>query len=83
MRYQIITYSDDIGADEKLEYKTIGEAIKAAKEYLKEHEAVYIYDHVLNSVRHAFNTIPTYRIFSKNVSFNNCRCHINSKTFLY
>ena len=35
-RYQIVTYCYDCGSDDKLEYKTIKEAIKEAKKYLSD-----------------------------------------------
>ncbi len=57
-RYQIITYDTDYGDDEKLEYKTIKEALKAVKEYLKEYECAFVYDKKKKTVRHAFNTFP-------------------------
>ena len=40
-RYQIITYSEDSGADEKREYKTIKEAEQAAREYKYHSDGYY------------------------------------------
>jgi len=33
-RYQVITYSEDCGEDEKLEYQTLAMAIRSAKGYI-------------------------------------------------
>ena len=82
-RYQIITYSYDIGADEKMDYNTIAEAITAVKEYLKDQDSAFIYDRVQKAVRHAFNAYPSHSLFSNYVSFTNCKCHYGSKTYLY
>lgn len=46
LRYQVVTYSDDSGEDEKLSYTTYKDAINGAKEFVKDeyYETVAIYD---------------------------------------
>lgn len=44
LRYQVITWSDDIGADERMDYKTKAEAVKAARAYKGHEEYAAVYD---------------------------------------
>lgn len=74
MRYQIIKYDYDIGADEGMDYRTMKEAIKAAKKLLIEYHSIFIYDYQKKAVRHAFNGIPD-NIFSKDVDTTNTIYH--------
>lgn len=73
-RYQICTYSDDIGSDDGMDYPTIGEAMKHIKEYLKREQAVFIYDRVKESIRHAWNRSPV-GIFTTWVDVRHCIMH--------
>ena len=73
-RYLIITRSHDVGTDEKMDYCTIGEAMKAVAIYKKRYEEVFIYDYLQNSVRHAFGGFPT-SVFAKDVHTENCIYH--------
>ncbi len=76
-RYQIVTYCYDCGSDDKLEYKTIKEAIKEAKKYLSDGwDKVFIYDRIKRSVRHAFNGVPD-GIFSDDVDISHAILHWN------
>lgn len=65
-RYQIIKCDPDIGVDEGMNYKTIAEAMAAAKELSKEYASIFIYDYKTRSVIHAFNGTPD-GVFSKDV----------------
>lgn len=44
MRYQVVTHSFDIGTDEKFDYSTKAEAVKAARGYRKSEEYAAVYD---------------------------------------
>ena len=44
MRYQVVTYSQDIGSDEKMDYPKLTEAIKAAEKYKGKEEYAAVYD---------------------------------------
>ena len=44
MRYQVVTHSFDIGADEKFDYSTKAEAVKAARGYRKTEDYAAVYD---------------------------------------
>lgn len=68
-RYQIITYHEDCGLDEKQENDYILNIHKLAKAYLKEgYQEVYIYDYKYNRIAYAYNVyyVPSH-YFSKNV----------------
>ena len=73
-RYLIVKYSSDCGSDDGMDYNTIQEAIKAAKQLLKEWESIFIYDYQKRAVRHAFNGIPD-SIFSKDVDVTHTIYH--------
>ena len=59
-RYQVVTYSHDIGADERRDYGTMAEAVKAARGWLRSEEAAYVYDTKRGTVRHAWKLPPEY-----------------------
>ncbi len=74
-RYQIVKYADDIGADEGMDFVTMKEAITEAKRLLKDYESIFIYDYKLKSCRHAFNGLPSNRIFANWVNTKNTIYH--------
>ena len=37
-RYLVVTYSRDIGSDERLDYSTMRDAIRAARQHLREED---------------------------------------------
>lgn len=41
--YQVVTYSSDVGSDEKMDYDYFVDAVKAAKKYRKEEEYAAVY----------------------------------------
>ena len=43
-RYQVVTWSDDIGADERMDYTTKADAVKAARSYKSTEEYAAVYD---------------------------------------
>ena len=43
-RYQVVTYSSDIGSDEHMDFSRLSEAIKDAKRYRKTEEYAAVYD---------------------------------------
>ena len=54
-RYQVVTYSSDIGTDEKMDFDRMSDAIKEARRWLSREEASYVYDQQKHIVRHAFH----------------------------
>ena len=44
-RYQVVTWSWDIGSDEHMDYSKFNEAYRAARKYLGTEEYAAIYDH--------------------------------------
>lgn len=60
MRYEIVTWCRECGADEKQDYRTIKEARKAALEYLEEYPAVAIYDYKKGLVAEYYNNFPLF-----------------------
>lgn len=43
-RYQVVTYSRDIGSDEHMDYPTLKQAVREAKKYRKSEEFAAVYD---------------------------------------
>lgn len=41
--YQVVTYSSDIGSDEKMDYDCFVDAVKAAQRFRKEEEYAAVY----------------------------------------
>lgn len=69
MRYQVIIYSDEYGADERQEFPRKADALKCAKAYAKEPDisSVYIYDFRLNAAQRVAG-FPLSRVFSPDVT---------------
>lgn len=44
-RYQVVTYSRDIGSDEHMDYPTLKQAVREAKKYRKSEEFAAVYDY--------------------------------------
>ena len=44
-RYQVVTYSRDIGSDERMDYLTLKQAVREAKKYRKSEEFAAVYDY--------------------------------------
>lgn len=57
-RYQVATYSSDIGADDKMDFDRMSDAIKEARRWLSIEEASFVYDQQKRIVRHAFRGSP-------------------------
>lgn len=43
-RYQVVTWSYDIGSDERMDFTTLAEAVKEAKSYQDSEEYAAVYD---------------------------------------
>lgn len=43
-RYQVVTYSRDIGSNERMDYLTLKQAVREAKKYRKSEEFAAVYD---------------------------------------
>ena len=56
IRYQVVTWSSDIGSDEKMDFATFAEAKKEANRYRKTEEYAAIYDYVTKTARVIFGT---------------------------
>ena len=65
-RYQIVTYSHDIGADEKQETTTLKAAHQLVYAYLTEghYDGACIYDHLKKRVAAVYNDFDQERIIS-------------------
>lgn len=44
-RYQVVTYSSDIGSDGKMDFSRFSDAVMDAKKYRKTEEYAAVYDH--------------------------------------
>lgn len=73
--HQVITYSGDIGSDEKLEYETLSEAIREGKEYLKSEAEFYeggwegfgVFNLKTKKIEHTEGYFPIDRIFTEEI----------------
>ncbi|MCR5252581.1 MAG: Eco57I restriction-modification methylase domain-containing protein [Treponema sp.] len=67
--YQVITYSDDIGADEKPEYSTLKEAKESGKLYMQdeEQEGFGVFNLETKKIEYTYGNFPVKEIFSEDV----------------
>lgn len=72
-RYQVCTWSSDIGADDKMDFSTKSEAIKEARKYKKSEEYSAVYDHETNTAFVVFGNpfSPVFREYVK-VFYKEC-----------
>ena len=75
--HQLITYDQDTGTDEKLEYSTLSEALKAGKEFLKNWEldkadnGFVVFNKETKQIESTFGYFPVEETFSKEVLLAN------------
>lgn len=67
MRYQVVTYSYDIGSDEKKDYPKLTKAIKEAEKYKGKEEYAAVYDRETNLAFLVFGDIETH-VFNDSVN---------------
>jgi hypothetical protein len=62
-QFQVVTYSNDIGADEKMDFDGFQSALKEAKKYRKTEEYAAIYDRFMKVAFVVFGDIsaPVFR----------------------
>lgn len=65
-QYQVVTYSNDIGADEKMDFDGFQSALKEAKKYRKTEEYAAIYDNFFKIAFLVFGDIQA-PVFNDNV----------------
>lgn len=65
-RYQVVTYSDDCGADEKMDFNTLSEAFNDAIGYQGKEDAAAVYDHQSGVAYSVFGLVGSY-MFSDSV----------------
>ena len=66
-RYQVVTYSSDIGSDEKMDFSRFSEAVRDAKKYRKTEEYAAVYDRITKTAFVIFGSLYT-PVFSDFVS---------------
>lgn len=76
-RYQVVTYSDDCGSDDKMEYITLAEAKAQCKYYIKfeEEDAAAIYDHKIGKVVALYNGFNQYTAFNERAWNENAKIY--------
>lgn len=71
--HQLIAYTSDIGADEKLEYKTLSEAQKAGHKWFKEwkldekEDGFVIFNKESKAIEYKYGRVPFEQIFSNEI----------------
>jgi hypothetical protein len=65
-RYQVVTYSDDIGTDEQMDFNKLYPAILAAGSYKKREDYAAVYDRVENIAFVVFGSVLS-PVFSESV----------------
>lgn len=71
--HQLIAYTSDIGADEKLEYKTLSEAQKAGNKWFKEwnldekEDGFVIFNKESKTIEYKYGRVPFEQIFSNEI----------------
>lgn len=65
-RFQVITYSNDIGSDEHMDFDGLQAAIKEAKKYRKREEYAAVYDNFFKLAIVVFGDIKT-PVFNDNI----------------
>jgi hypothetical protein len=66
MRYQVVTYSHDIGIDEKLDFQRKKDAIAHARLYKKREDYAAVYDEKTRTATVVFGN-PFTRVFADRV----------------
>lgn len=75
--HQLITYTEDSGIDEKLEYPTLSEAQKEGKQFLKEWEldesenGFVVFNKETKQIESSFGYFPVEEAFSKDILLAN------------
>ena len=64
MRFEVVTWSSDIGSDEKMDFPTLAEALKDARRYRKTEEYAAVYDRE-NKIAHVVFGNPYQDVFAK------------------
>lgn len=59
MRYQVVTYSQDIGSDERMDFSRLSDALKDARAYRGREEYAAVYDSVKKIAFVVFGNIFT------------------------
>jgi hypothetical protein len=64
-RYQVVTYSSDIGSDEKKDFARLSEAVRDAKKYRKTEEYAAVYDRITKTAFVVFGApwLPVFADF--------------------
>lgn len=65
-RYEVVTWSRDIGSDEKRDYVDLIAAVKAAKTYRRREEYAAVYDYQEKVAYVVFGN-PATEVFSENI----------------
>ena len=65
-RYQVVTYSHDTGADDRMDYTRKAEAMKAARRYRDSEEYAAVYDRQTNCAVVVFGD-PFARVFRERI----------------
>mgnify|MGYP003502218183 CR=1 FL=1 len=65
-RFQVVTYSDDIGTDEHMDFDGLQSAIKEAKKYRKREQYAAIYDNFFKIAIVVFGN-PATPVFTDNI----------------
>lgn len=65
-RYQVVTYCDECGTDEKMDFSTLSEAFKEAEKHRGEEDAAAVYDYQTGIAYAVFGLVGS-NMFSKSV----------------
>lgn len=65
-RFQVVTWSNDIGSDEKMDFDGLQSAIKEAKKYRKREEYAAVYDNFFKIAILVFGDISA-PVFTDNI----------------
>lgn len=58
-RYQVVTWSNDIGSDEKMDFESFTKAIREAKKYRRTEEYAAIYDTLFQTAHVVYGNLST------------------------
>ena len=58
-RYQVVTYSQDIGTDGRMDFARLSEAVKDAKKYRSTEEYAAVYDRITKTALVVFGDLYT------------------------
>lgn len=65
-RYQVVTYCDECGTDEKMDFNTLSEAFKDAMSYRGKEDAAAVYDYQSGIAYAVFGMVGS-NMFSESV----------------